>query len=128
MQECWSRVTGGLSKYYASDIVNKGCVSARLVSLRLAAVGKRFLGVLGDNLDDLNHGVRDKDGGEGLEGVVGIVDGHVDLEELACALAQLAPDPSKRTFLWFNMIILDSREDEHKLCGGLSLLSLSKGM
>ena len=85
-------------------------------------MGKRFLGVLGDNLDDLNHGVRDKDGGEGLEGVVVIVDGHVDLEELQCALAQLAPDPSKRTFLWFKMISLYSREDEHKLCGRLSLL------
>ena len=89
MQECWSRVTGGLSKYYASDIVNKGCVSARLVSLRLAAVGKRFLGVLGDNLDDLNHGVCDKDGGEGLEGVVGIVDDHFDHEVATLRLSQL---------------------------------------
>ena len=42
LQEFWSRVTGGLSKYYTSDIANEGCVSARLVSLRLAAVGKQF--------------------------------------------------------------------------------------
>ena len=76
--------------------------------------------VLVDNLDSLNHGIHDEDGGEGLEGVVGVVDFHVGHEDGTICLGEVSWGP--KTFLLFTKnIFLDSCEDEHKLHRGLSL-------
>ena len=63
---------------------------------------ERFLGILCDNLDQLDHGIDDKFGGEALEVVVCVVNAHVYHEVTTIVLCLLTFNLT-RTYREMNM-------------------------
>ena len=81
----------------SDEYSKKGKMNIAFFQKTLAVFVKlKHIWVLGDNLNDLDNGIQDKDGGKGLEWVGGVVDAAA-MKTLPWALAELAVDPSKRT-------------------------------
>ena len=76
---------------------------------------------MGDNLDSVDHGVHDEDGGRGLGMVVGDVDTHVGHEDTTIWLGAVRCWPKQKNvpmLCIMKNIFLDTWEDEHKLRRG----------